>query len=278
MDVIERRVGARPVDDLLVRLEIAAIAVNGHLDTEVGEREWDVDRRHLGADAPLDVLSHELLREFLRENSRGVLRLRHRHGERNRLPGHILRADAHDERAPIRAGMHELLVLERVVAVAAREEMLRRLSRELSAAEGTDERELTDARKRLHRRIVPERELARDALLAVFLTENPLVVRVDTRHHLDVPQLHRAVYDLHRLVTECDRRRPKDLFVRPRNRRAAERTDICRRLRIRVHRSAAAAALDRANLLRHEDHLPFDDRNWTCCLHSTMKGIICDLS
>lgn len=137
--------------------------------------------------------------------------------------------------------------------------MLRRLSRELSAAEGTDECELTDAGKRLRCRIVPAFELARDTVLAVFLTQHPLVVRVDTRHHLHMPQLHRAVYDLHRLVAERDRRRPKDLRIRPRNRRAAERTDIRRRLLIRVHRPAAAAALDRTNLLRHEDHLPFDE-------------------
>ena len=190
----------------------------------------------------------------------------------------ILRADPHDELPPIAAGAHEFLVLKRIVTVAAREEMLRRLARELPAAERAHKRELTDARKRFCRRIVPERELARDAVLAVFLTENPLVVRVDTRHHLDVSELHRPIHDLHRLVTERDRRRPKDLLVRPRNRRAAECTDIRRRLLVGIHRPAAAAALDRANLLRHEDHLPFDDRNWTCFLYSSTKDIVCDLS
>ena len=278
MDVVERRVGTRPVDNLLIRLEIAAIAVDGHLDAEIGERERDVDRRHLGADTPLDVLICKLLRELLCEHARRVLRLRHRDDERNRLLWHILRADAHDELTPICAGAYELLVLERIVAVVARKEMLRRIPRELAAAERAHERELTDARERRCRRLIPECELARDAVLAVFLTENPLVVRIDPRHHLDVSELHRAVHGLHRLVTERDRRRPKLRRLPPRSRRAAECTDIRRCLLVGVHRSAAAAALDRANLLRHETHLPFDDRNWTCFLHSSMKGVICELS
>ena len=156
MNVVERRVGARPVDDLLVRLEIAALAANGHLDTEIGEREWDVDRRHLRADTPLDVLICELLRELLCEHARRVLGLRHRYDEWNRPRGHILRADTHDELPSVAAGAHELLVLERVVAVATCKEMLRRLTRELSAAERANERQLCNARKCGYGRIVPE--------------------------------------------------------------------------------------------------------------------------
>ena len=258
MDVVECRVGTRPVDNLLIRLEIAAIAVDGHLDAEIGERERDVDRRHLGADAPLDVLICKLLRELLCEHARRVLRLRHRDDERNRLLRHILRADAHDELTPICAGAYELLVLERIVAVVARKEMLRRIPRELAATEGADEREPADTRKRIRRCIVPESQLICNAVLAVSLTQHTRVVRINPRHYLDVTELHRAIYDLYRLVTERDRRRPKLRRLPPRSRRAAECTDIRRCLLVGVHRSAAAAALDRANLLGHETHLPFD--------------------
>lgn len=170
----------------------------------------------------------------------------------------ILRADAHDELTPICAGAYELLVLERIVAVVARKEMLRRIPRELAAAEGADEREPADTRKRIRRCIVPESQLICNAVLAVSLTQHTRVVRINPRHYLDVTELHRAIYDLYRLVTERDRRRPKLRRLPPRSRRAAECTDIRRCLLVGVHRSAAAAALDRANLLGHETHLPFD--------------------